>query len=211
HPLVDHRLVGETRDVEHAALADVRGPYRGLDALADDVELALERQVVADGEAALDEQLTDLRLGGAGGAADHGTVGRHGAPAQKLLPLLLDNVDNDPLAVVLVVGVGRQKDQPGPVPARPRQADAALGDLLGEEPVRHLDEDAGAVAGVGLAAAGAAVLQVFQHPDRLPNDVVRRAALQIDDEADAAGVVLVAGVVQTLLSRGPRLRAGAGP
>ena len=34
---------------------------------------------------------------------------------------------------------------------------------LAQEPIRHLDQNAGAVAGVGLAAAGAAVLQVDQH------------------------------------------------
>ena len=44
--------------------------------------------------------------------------------------------------------------------------------------VRHLDQDAGAVAGVGLAAAGAAVLQVDQDLERLADDRVRPAALE---------------------------------
>ena len=63
---------------------------------------------------------------------------------------------------------------------------------LAQEPIRHLDQDAGAVAGVGLAAAGAAVLQVDQDLQAALDDAVRRAALDVDDEADAAGVVLVA-------------------
>ena len=40
---------------------------------------------------------------------------------------------------------------------------------------------------------------------RLADDVVRLAVLEVDDEADAAGIVLVLGVVQTLL-RGVRGR-----
>ena len=74
------------------------------------------------------------------------------------------------------------------------------GTLL-EERVRRLDEDAGAVAGIGFAAAGAAVLQVMQDLDGLLNDVVRLAALDVDDEADAAGVVLELRIVKPLLGR----------
>src|SRR5262249_14977793 len=69
---------------------------------------------------------------------------------------------------------------------------------LGEELVRRLDEDAGAVAGVLLAAAGAAVLQVVEDGQGPAHDGVRPAPLQVDDEADAAGVVLVGRVVEPL-------------
>ena len=64
---------------------------------------------------------------------------------------------------------------------------------LAQERVRRLDQDAGAVAGVDLAAAGAAVLQVLQDLQRLAHDGVRLAPFDVDDEADAAGVVLVRG------------------
>ena len=70
--------------------------------------------------------------------------------------------------------------------------------------VRRLDEDARAVAGVLLAAAGAAVLQVDEDRERLCRMIVRLAALQVHDEAEAAGVVLVPRVVQAL----PRWVAG---
>ena len=52
-----------------------------------------------------------------------------------------------------------------------------------------------------LAAAGAAVLEVQQNLNGLADDVVRFAVLQIDDEADAAGIVFVLGVVQPLPER----------
>ena len=38
--------------------------------------------------------------------------------------------------------------------------------------------------------------QVDEHLEGLPDDRVRAAALDVDDEADAAGVVLVARVVE---------------
>jgi len=59
--------------------------------------------------------------------------------------------------------------------------------------MRRLHQDARAVAGVFLAAAGAAVLEIVEDLDRLADHVVAFAAVQIDDEADAAGVVLVPG------------------
>ena len=65
--------------------------------------------------------------------------------------------------------------------------------------MRHLDQHAGAVAGVGLAAAGAAMIEVAQHLQPCCEDRVGLAALDVDDEADAAGVVLERRVVEALL------------
>ena len=63
-----------------------------------------------------------------------------------------------------------------------------------------LDQDAGAVAGVVLAAAGAAVVQVDQRRQAVADQLVRLPPLQVDDEADAAAVVLVPRVVEALRS-----------
>ena len=49
-----------------------------------------------------------------------------------------------------------------------------------------------------IAAAGAAVRQVDQNLNALEDDVVRFLALEIRNEADSAGIVLVARVVKTL-------------
>src|SRR6185503_3541592 len=57
--------------------------------------------------------------------------------------------------------------------------------------------DASAVAGVRLAAARAAVPQVHQHLQRLLDDRMGALALDVNDEADAAGVVLVERIVET--------------
>ena len=59
--------------------------------------------------------------------------------------------------------------------------------------VGHLDEDAGAVTGQRIAAAGAAMREVAQDGEALLDDVVRALALDVRDEADAAGVALGPG------------------
>ena len=61
-----------------------------------------------------------------------------------------------------------------------------------------LDQDARAVAGVVLAAAGAAVVEVDQRGQAVADELVRLPPLEVDDEADAAAVVLVLGVVEAL-------------
>ena len=68
--------------------------------------------------------------------------------------------------------------------------------LLGEELVRDLDEDAGAVAGDRVGADGTAVLEVLQDGERVLDELVRLLALEVGDEADAAGVVLAARIEQ---------------
>ena len=52
-----------------------------------------------------------------------------------------------------------------------------------EELVGDLDQDAGAVAGVVLAAAGAAVVQVDERRQAVADQLVRFPPLQVDDEA----------------------------
>ena len=90
----------------------------------------------------------------------------------------------------------RQEDEPGAVVAGRRQREAERRGHLAQKRVRHLHEDAGAVAGRRLAAARAAMQQVDQDAQPLLDNGVRAAALDVDDEADAAGIVLVRRVVQ---------------
>ena len=70
-----------------------------------------------------------------------------------------------------------------------------------QELVRRLDEDARAVAGVGLAAARAAVVQVQQDLQGLLNDGMGLPALDVGHESHAAGLVLELRVVQALFGR----------
>src|SRR3989304_1164645 len=107
-------------------------------------------------------------------------------------------------AIACVRARSSREAKKSPAPDRPRPAgrapgaggaDAQGGALVHEELVRDLDEDAGAVAGIALAAAGAAVVQVLQGGDAVLHQLVRLLALELHDEADAAAIVLVARVV----------------
>ena len=62
----------------------------------------------------------------------------------------------------------------------------------------NLRQNAGAVAGQRIAAAGAAMRQVDQDLQARADDLVALLAVHVDDEADAAGVVLVGRIVQAL-------------
>ena len=110
-----------------------------------------------------------------------------------MLAFLGDEPFDQPLDRVAVIRLARQEHEPDAVLALGRQRE---GRHLAEEPIGDLQQDARAVAGVGLAAARAAVPQVHQHLQRLLHDRVGTPSLDVHDEADAAGVVLVPGIVE---------------
>ena len=90
--------------------------------------------------------------------------------------------------------------------------DASLAADFLVERVGHLQQDAGAIAGIGFAAAGAAVVEVLQYLDRLLEDPVRLVALDVDDETDSASIVFVARIVEALFPGRPeRRRTGTRP
>ena len=105
------------------------------------------------------------RLDAAAPVAERSVVGRHVAPAEHDLALLADDAPRSaPISVGALRGVVRQEDQAGAV-ARPSAGSVMPSGAVTLRRNRsgHLDQDAGAVAGVDLAAAGAAVLEVVQH------------------------------------------------
>ena len=67
--------------------------------------------------------------------------------------------------------------------------------------MRHLQQNAGAVAGVFFAAARAAVIEILQHRQRLLDDLVGLFTFDMNDEADAAGVVLETRIIKPLFRR----------
>jgi hypothetical protein len=219
HPFVDQRLRRQARDVERVPPGQ-RQPIRFvLDALADDIQLPLEgrrpracrpplgrrvRRLVrsvrlqADrgGLARADEDLLDDRLRRERGLSDPGVGGRHDPPAEQLLPFFADDARDEVPQLLALRLEAREEDQPGAVLPGGGQRDAERCGDLAEKLVRRLDQDAGTVPGVRLAAAGAAVQQVDQDLQALFDDAVRAAALDVDDESHTTGVTLVARIVQ---------------
>jgi hypothetical protein len=78
------------------------------------------------------------------------------------------------------------------------QGEAEPAALAREEGVRHLDEDARAVPGIDLAAAGSPVEEILEDLESLIHDGVGLSALHVHDEADTACVVLVSGIIEAL-------------
>src|SRR5215831_726265 len=77
-----------------------------------------------------------------------------------------------------------------------RQPDLEARALGLEEGVRDLDEDAATVAGDGIGAHRATVLEVLKDIKCILDDVVRGPASEIGDKADPAGIVLALGIEQ---------------
>jgi len=220
HPLVDHDLRGEAAEVEQEPFVQRRvAPQQVAGALADEIELALEgvaREVVAGGD---DEHL-HVRHARPRRRADVGPVGvrRHLPPSDQALPVgLVQLVDARPAPLALLA-LARHVDEPGPeAPGTGEVGTELLPGHAGEERLGQRREDPGAVPGVLLAAAGAAVVHAAEHVQRIEDHLVAPLALDVGDEADPAAVVLVARVVEALPGgradrrRGPAVCALAHP
>ena len=175
-----------------------------LHALADDVELALEGLGVGHGGAAADEHVLDRRLDRARGRSHGAVVGGHRAPPEERLPFLGHDGGEQRAAPRGLGGIAGKEDEPGSVALGGGESDPERGALAREEGVRDLDEDARAVTRVDFTATGAAVEEVLEHLEGLGHDGVRPSPLHVHHEADAAGIVLVARVVEPLSFWKPR-------
>ncbi len=198
HALVYERLRRQAHDVERLARRgrDLHPRHGSLHAFADDVERPFEPLGVVSG-GRRDEDLFEGRSDGSGRPPDAVEPRRHHAPAQHRPPFLGGDGFDNAVQGGGGGGVVGQEDQPGAVVARWRQVE---GERRAEERVGHLQEDAGAVAGTGVGAAGAAVFQVDQEVQGLAHDVVRLPPFDMGHETDAAGVVLVTGPVESLVA-----------
>ena len=139
--------------------------------------------------AAADEHLHVGGLGRLDGFAERGIVGRHVAPAEQHQLLVLDLVGDDALDDFAPRRLLRHEQRADRVVAGLRQLEADLGGLAREEGVRNLHQDAGAVAGARIGADRAAMFEIAENVERVGDDLVRLLALDIGDEADAAGIL----------------------
>jgi hypothetical protein len=67
-----------------------------------------------------------------------------------------------------------------------------------EEGIGDLYQDAGTVAGLGIGTDGTSMRQALQNLETLLDDPMALLVLDVADEANAAGVALVGGIVQAL-------------
>jgi hypothetical protein len=74
--------------------------------------------------------------------------------------------------------------------------------------MRHLDEDARAVARVRLAAARAAMVEVHKNLQGVAHHLVRLLALHIDDEPQSARIVFELWIIKALFRRRAQAHRG---
>ncbi len=201
HALVDDGAAGDRDRViagepPLAALID-----RVRDRLAQEIQAPLEFGLVADFPAAADEDLLVHGLGGLHGFAERRIVGRYIAPAQERHALALDHLGVNVADHLPPVGIARHEQHADRVFAGRRQAEAEPAGLRGEERVRNLDQDAGAVAGARIGADGAAMLEIAEDRQGVLDDLVRFFSFDVGDKADAAGAFAERRIVETLHRR----------
>ena len=94
-------------------------------------------------------------------------VGRDVAPSEQRELFLVQDAPDQCLDDVPLGGIARQKHQTRAVVPGSGQREAQCLRFLPQEAIRHLDQDAGAIARVGFAAARAAMQQVDEQLERL--------------------------------------------
>ena len=206
HALVDHGAARHRARViaRHAAVAALIDRLR--DRLAQDVELALEFVLALRAAVAADEDLHVIGLGRLDGDAERGVVGRHVAPAEQHHAFGLDLVGDDALDHLPPCRLLRHEQRADGVFAGIGQQEADLGGLALEEGVRDLHQDAGAVTEARVGADGAAVLEIAEDVQRIGDDLMRLLALDVGDEADAAGILLQRGIIEAFGGGTPRVQ-----
>src|SRR5439155_12569601 len=186
HSLVDERPRRAARD-------DELGPGLALGDAARDVELALERVAF---EVGADEELPDRRLEEERLRSGMTAVHRYVAPPEDGETFRADRVFEDRLELEPPRLLLRQEADGDAVEPGRRQHERNLG---AEKRVGELDEDPRAVAGVGIGARSAAVLEVLERLESTDDRLVATRAVEPRDEGDAARVVLERWVVEPLL------------
>ncbi len=204
-----HALVDDGPRAHRAHVKDLarqRRLSRGalLDRAAREVQAALKGVAGRYLVGAAEEGLLDGGHAVERGLTQVSRVARHAAPEKQGHAALCADGLEDLLCGTDALVVLREEEHCDAVVALARQQGAVALRLLVEEAVRYLEEDAGAVARVALQAATAAVLEVDEDGERVVDDRVAADALEVGDDADAAGVVVEFLPVQAAGASGVR-------
>src|SRR5207253_706693 len=147
------------------------------------------------------ENLLNIRLRSARHAANGITVDRSIAPTQGGESFLTDDPLQHAFAIQARLFFDGKKGHSNRVLAGSRQREAERFALAREKFVRDLNQQAGAVTSLRIAATGAAVGEIDKDLNSLLNDLMAFLAANACHKTDATGVVLVRRVVKTLRRR----------
>jgi hypothetical protein len=161
--------------------------------LSHNVKLALQFLGTTGLGAISHEYLANFRTDPPGISAQPVPVHRHISPTQELQTLLADRVFNQLFATLAGVGSRRQEHIPGAVLPRFRKFDALNFADFTEEPVGHLHQNASPIPSFRVTPARPSMAQIYQHLERLGDNLVGLASLDVGDHPYAAAVVLQVG------------------
>ena len=172
-------------------------------AFADHIKLPL-KVIALQSIGRADEKLHDVRFGGPRRRADIRRLGlrRHLAPANALLALLGNDRLHRRDALLPFGFVLGQEHQSRTEPPFLGQLHAEI--LLGHRPQETLgqsDQNPRAIAGIRLAPATAAMFHIAQHLEGIEHVLMRRLTFQVGHKTNAATILLIRRVVETLLLR----------
>src|SRR6266849_4992046 len=198
--LINNGAARKRGNVEHTRIFDSGDRHLTLGALAHHVKLPLECVFIGE-RATPYKDLLDVRLRTSRHAANGGSEARRIPPAEYRQSLLAHNALQNSFALQPLMFFHRQERHAYAIGAGQRQLEAQFATLPHKELMWDLQENAGAVARLGIASAGPAVRQVEQHLDSLAYDFVTFMAANVGHESDPAGIVLLRRMVQTLSGR----------
>ncbi len=200
HPLVDDPVGRQRIDVKHfpSLLRKIPELDHVLRPLPHQVKAAVKVAALVKRLTHGHEDLPDDRLDHLGRRPDKVVIDRHIAPPQHHHRVLADDLLHRPFAHQPRRAILRQEHHPDRIIPRLRQSDPELLRFLAEELIRHLHEYACTVAAVLFTPAGAAVVHVLEHQQRVGDELVRRDPLHLTDKPNAARVMFVSWVVQSL-------------
>src|SRR5262249_52858214 len=120
------------------------------------------------------------------------------APTEEPHAHALDGLRIDVAIDLAPIGIARHEQLADRVFARLGQLEAELVGDLDEELVWDLYQDAGAVAGARIGTDRAAVLKIAKNRQCIVDDLVRTAALDVGNEADAVRILVERRIVKAL-------------
>ena len=191
HALVDEGLVVQRADIKGRDARLTRAP---LDAAAADVELALQFLGAAAPRIA-EHDLFDCGARVLGLLADHGDIHRRLAPAIDIKARAQNFALHQCAAGFLRCEIRTRKEDLADTDPVVGRVVAGAAHMFTEKLLWHIEPDSRAIAGLAIGVHGAPVPDVFQRRDTHRDDLALRLAVERDDEADAAGILLVFRII----------------
>ena len=195
HAFINQRAAGKARRIPHRVhFGDTDGIVSHL---AQHVELPLKGKIIQRRRMTLHKHLAHQRLTRLRRFAQRRVVHRQFTPAEDRHAFRRGHFFEFRLRFgPRIATAGGEHIRHAILPLSRKLKTSRFGHFH-EKLVRRLDQDARAVARV-LFHAGTAMIEVLQNLQRIRHDLVRFFPLHMADKADAAGVMLIARIVETL-------------